>query len=81
MSTGARHIEAVVFDLLYTLVHPGSYPSGTDRVGWLAATLGIDPGTLEARWDSFEPELEAGRAPAGATGLFAGACVGEERRG
>jgi FMN phosphatase YigB (HAD superfamily) len=57
------------FDLLYTLVHPGSYPGGADREGWLAATLGIDPGALEARWASFEPELEAGRAPAGETGL------------
>jgi putative hydrolase of the HAD superfamily len=69
MSTSERRIEAVVFDLLYTLVHPGPYPGGTDRAGWLAATLGIDPSTLEARWASFEPDLEAGRAPAGATGL------------
>lgn len=69
MRMGERRIEAVVFDLLYTLVHPGSYPGGTDRDGWLAATLRIEPSTLEAKWAAFEPELEAGRAPAGATGL------------
>lgn len=66
-TAGERRIEAVVFDLLFTLVHPGVYPGGTDREGWLAEMLGIDPTTLEARWAAFEPELEAGRAPAGAT--------------
>jgi hypothetical protein len=66
---GERRIEAVVFDMLFTLVHPGTYPGGTDREDWLATKLGIDPTTLEARWAAFEPELEAGRAPGGATGL------------
>jgi len=69
MSTGGQRIEAVIFDLFYTLVHPGSYPGGTEREGWLAATLGIDASTLKARWASFEPELEGGQVPAGASGL------------
>jgi putative hydrolase of the HAD superfamily len=38
-----RRIEAVVFDLFYTLVHPGTYPGGFGRVGWLAR--------IEADWD------------------------------
>lgn len=54
-------VEAVVFDLFYTLVHPGTYPGGTGRVGWLADMLGLDRLSLEARWAAFEPELEAGR--------------------
>lgn len=58
-----RRIEAVVFDLFYTLVHPGTYPGGIGRVGWLARMLGVDPTHLKARWDAFEPVLEAGRAP------------------
>jgi len=66
--TAAPRIEAVVFDLLYTLVHPGTYPGGTGRIGWLAKVLGVDPVVLSARWDAFEPVLEAGRAPARAGG-------------
>jgi putative hydrolase of the HAD superfamily len=62
-------IEAVVFDLLYTLVHPGSYPGGADRIDWLAEILGVDRDALVARWAAFEPELEAGRASAGRGGL------------
>jgi putative hydrolase of the HAD superfamily len=58
-----RRIEAVVFDLFYTLVHPGTYPGGTGRVGWLARLLGVDPSDLKARWADFEPVLEAGQAP------------------
>ncbi|WP_250031408.1 HAD family hydrolase [Paractinoplanes maris] len=54
-------MEAVVFDLLYTLVHPGSYPGGTGRIGWLAGTLGVDAAGLAARWAEFEPVLESGR--------------------
>ena len=65
----ARRIEAVVFDLFYTLVHPGSYPGGTGRVGWLANVLGIDSAALKARWVVFEPVLEAGRAPQPTDGL------------
>jgi putative hydrolase of the HAD superfamily len=64
-----RRIEAVVFDLFYTLVHPGTYPGGIGRVGWLARMLGVDPTDLKARWDAFEPVLEAGRAPEHADGL------------
>ena len=64
-----RRIEAVVFDLLYTLVHPGTYPGGTGRVGWLAGMLGVDPADLEARWTAFEPVLEAGQAPESSDGL------------
>ncbi len=56
--------EAVVFDLLYTLVHPGEFPGGGDRITWLAALLGIDERAVQFRWDAFEPLLESGRAPA-----------------
>jgi FMN phosphatase YigB (HAD superfamily) len=62
-------VEAVVFDLLFTLVHPGTYPGDMWRVGWLADILGVDPVALEARWAAFEPELEAGRTTEGADGL------------
>jgi putative hydrolase of the HAD superfamily len=58
-----RRIEAVVFDLFYTLVHPGTYPGGIGRVSWLARLLGVDPTNLQARWAVFEPVLEAGQAP------------------
>ena len=54
-------VEAVVFDLLYTLVHPGLYPGGIDRIGWLAGMLGIEASALRERWEAFEPVLEAGR--------------------
>jgi putative hydrolase of the HAD superfamily len=64
-----RQIEAVVFDLFYTLVHPGTYPGGTGRVGWLARLLGVDPTELKARWAVFEPVLEAGQAPTHTDGL------------
>jgi len=57
-----RRIEAVVFDLFYTLVHPGTYPGGIGRVGWLARLLHVDPSDLKARWAVFEPVLEAGQA-------------------
>jgi putative hydrolase of the HAD superfamily len=62
MRTSPR-VEAVVFDLFYTLVHPGTYPGGTGRIGWLARLLGVDPAALAARWDAFEPVLEAGQTP------------------
>jgi putative hydrolase of the HAD superfamily len=65
----APRIDAVVFDLLYTLVHPGTYPGGTGRVGWLAGVLGVDSAALGARWAAFEPVLEAGRAPKPTDGL------------
>jgi FMN phosphatase YigB (HAD superfamily) len=68
MKAGPR-IEAVVFDLFYTLVHPGTYPGGTGRIGWLARILGVDPTELEPRWAGFEPVLEAGQAPKGSDGL------------
>ena len=55
MSRG--RIGAVVFDLLYTLVHPGEFPGGGDRTTWLAGLLGIDERVLETRWDAFEPLL------------------------
>ena len=64
-----RRIEAVVFDLFYTLVYPGTYPGGTGRVGWLARMLGVDPSDLKARWAVFEPVLEAGQAPRRSDGL------------
>jgi putative hydrolase of the HAD superfamily len=64
-----RRIEAVVFDLFYTLVHPGTYPGGVGRAGWLARMLGVDPTDLKARWAAFEPVLEAGRAPKHSDGL------------
>lgn len=60
----------MVFDLLFTLVHPGAYPcGGLDRNGLLAGVLGVDRQVLEARWASFEPALEAGRAPTSRDGL------------
>ncbi|MCL6091383.1 MAG: HAD family hydrolase [Actinobacteria bacterium] len=61
MSLGG--VEAVVFDLLYT-VHPGDFPGGGGRTTWLADLLGIDERVLKTSWDSFEPLLESGRAPA-----------------
>jgi putative hydrolase of the HAD superfamily len=64
-----RRVEAVVFDLLFTLVHPGTYPGGTGRVGWMANMLGVDAAALGTRWAAFEPVLEAGRAKDGADGL------------
>lgn len=62
MSLG--RVEAVVFDLLYTLVHPGDFPGGGDRTTWLARLLGVDEQALEANWEAFEPVLESGQAPA-----------------
>jgi putative hydrolase of the HAD superfamily len=62
MSTGVE-VKAVVFDLLYTLVHPGEFPGGGDRTAWLADILCVDERVLESRWDAFETTLESGRAP------------------
>lgn len=62
-------IKAVVFDLLYTLVHPGTYPGGHGRIGWLAQILGIDEADLQARWEAFEPALESGQATRSSHGL------------
>jgi putative hydrolase of the HAD superfamily len=69
MGLVGTQIEAVVFDLLYTLVHPGTYLGGRGREGWLADILSIDAAVLDARWAAFEPLLESGRAPDGAKGL------------
>jgi putative hydrolase of the HAD superfamily len=69
MPTRTVPLDAIVFDLLFTLVHPGAYPGGTGRTGWLARTLGIDAAEVAGRWDAFEPVLEAGRAGAAADGL------------
>ncbi|MBM2620219.1 hypothetical protein JIG36_32360 [Actinoplanes sp. LDG1-06] len=55
-------MKAVVFDLLYTLVHPGRYPGGTGRAGWLSGILGIDAEVVRRRGAEFEPWLESGRA-------------------
>lgn len=57
-------IEAAVFDVLYTLVHPAEYPNGGDRITWLAGLLGIATAEMKAQWAAFEPQLESGRAPA-----------------
>jgi len=57
-------LEAVVFDLFYTLVHPGEYPGGGGRTSWLARLLGLSERALEGSWATFEPDLESGRAPA-----------------
>lgn len=65
----AGRIEAVVFDLLYTLVHPQTYPGGTGREGWLAHLLGVEEADLQGRWESFEPSLEAGRVAGSGSGL------------
>jgi pimeloyl-ACP methyl ester carboxylesterase len=35
-------VEAFVSDLLYTLVHLGTYTGGTGRIGWLAHILGAE---------------------------------------
>lgn len=69
MTTGRSRFEAVVFDLLFTLVHPSPYPGGTGRIGWLADMIGADPTALTARWAAFEPVLESGQAPNGTDGL------------
>lgn len=53
-----------MFDLLYTLVHPGEFPGGGDRTTWLAGLLGVDEQALESKWSAFEPLLESGQAPA-----------------
>ncbi|PZS01255.1 MAG: hypothetical protein DLM56_15325 [Pseudonocardiales bacterium] len=45
----------MVFDLLFTLVHPGAYPCGLDRNGWLAGVLRVDRQVLEARWAALSP--------------------------
>lgn len=68
MKSAAPRLKAVVFDLLFTLVHPGTYPGGTDRMGWLANILDVDVDALQRRWQIFEPVLEAGKAPGGADG-------------
>lgn len=52
----------MVFDLLYTLAHPGTYPGGVDRIGWLAGLIGVDEVELRQRWVGFEPVLESGSA-------------------
>jgi putative hydrolase of the HAD superfamily len=65
----ATRIEAVVFDLFFTLVHPGTYPGGSGREDWMAGILGIDAEVVADRWASFWPTLEAGRAPIGPNGL------------
>lgn len=62
-------ITAVVFDLLYTLVHPGTYPGGCGRIGWLAHTLGVAEADLQARWETFEPALESGQVTHSGGGL------------
>ena len=69
LSRSGKRVEAVVFDLLFTLVHPGVYLGGTGRVGWLAGVLGVAPAALESRWADFEPVLEAGGAADGDGGL------------
>jgi FMN phosphatase YigB (HAD superfamily) len=66
--TTGQQVDAVVFDLLFTLVHPGLYPGGSDRVGWLASVLGLNADALEARWAVFELVLESGRAEGGPGG-------------
>jgi putative hydrolase of the HAD superfamily len=67
-SAGRIVYEAVVFDLLYTLVHPGTYPGGVGRMGWLADVTGIDEVVLRDRWRVFEPALESGAAGHGRLG-------------
>lgn len=61
-------VDTVVFDLLYTLAHPGTYPGGADRIEWLSKLVGVDPTELARRWAEFEPILESGAAPHGADG-------------
>lgn len=40
MSATRPRVQAVVFDLLYSLVHPGTYPGCVSRTAWLAQILG-----------------------------------------
>lgn len=61
-------MDAVVFDLLYTLAHPGTYPGDVDRIGWLAALTGVDETELRQRWAEFEPVPESGAAGHGSHG-------------
>ena len=56
-------LKGVVFDLLYTLVHPEGFPGGGDRTTWLAGLLGVDERALGSRWHAFEATLESGQAP------------------
>lgn len=56
-------LKAVVFDLIYTLIHPGEYPGGGGRVAWLARLLGVDARELGTRFDAFDPILDSGQAP------------------
>jgi putative hydrolase of the HAD superfamily len=69
MSAPRPRVQAVVFDLLYTLVHPGTYPGGVGRVAWLAQILGVAEPALRARWEEFESALEAGRVRQTSDGL------------
>ena len=69
MGVAPARIEAVVFDLLYTLTHPGTYAGGTGRIGWLAGILGLEEATLRARWNQFEPALESGHVMRSTGGL------------
>jgi len=62
-------VQAVVFDPFFTLVHPGTYPGGGGRLGWLARILGVDRDALRARWKAFEPVLESGGALGDTQGL------------
>ena len=57
-----RHLEAVVFDLIFTLIHPGEFPGGGDRTTWLAGLLGVAEADLQPLWDEFETDLESGKA-------------------
>lgn len=66
-STG-RPVQAVVFDLLFTLVQPGSYPNRLSKMDWLANLLDVDVDALRTRWQCSEPVLEAGEAPSGPDG-------------
>jgi HAD superfamily hydrolase (TIGR01509 family) len=63
-----RGFDTVVFDLLITLAHPGTYPGGTDRIGWLADLTGVDEVALRQRWREFEPALESGAIGRGSPG-------------
>lgn len=66
--SAALKVNAVVFDLLFTLVHPGTYPGGLSPMEWLASLLQVDVDAVKKRWRSFEPLLETGKAASGPAG-------------
>lgn len=56
-------VDAVVFDLLYTLAHPGTYPGGVDRIAWLASLIHVNEAALREGDREFERAVDSGQGP------------------